>query len=166
MLKTQSPPKPRLPKPKPGRPTLLTPETQEQIVRRVREGYTLASAAREAGVNTYTLNRWLWRGRVRWGREFVLFVQQISAARTAAREARIKANPRPIRRARTERNEPDHVIRQLAYKEFHRVVTEGRVPDDVAREALQMVMDDIDDKLDLHEERRSWEDVDRESRRN
>jgi hypothetical protein len=40
-------------------------------------------------------------------------------------------------------------------------VTEGRVPDDVAREALQMVMDDIEDKLDLHEERRSWEDVDR-----
>ena len=161
MLKTQPPPKPKHPKSKPGRPTLLTPELQEQIVRRVREGYTLASAAREVGVNTYTLNRWLWRGRVGWGCKFVLFVQQIFAAREAAREARIKANPRAIRRARTERNEPDHVIRQLAYREFHRVVTEGRVPDDVAREALQMVMDDIEDKLDLHEERRSWEDYER-----
>jgi hypothetical protein len=161
MLKTQYPAKPKHPKSKPGRPTLLTPELQEQIVRRVREGYTLASAAREVGIRYVSLFYMLTRGRQESAGIYYNFYNQISEARSAAREARIEANPRAIRRARTERREPDHVIRQLAYKEFHRVVTEGRVPDDVAREALQMVMDDIDDKLDLHEERRSWEDYER-----
>jgi transposase len=45
-----------------GRPTKLTPETQEKIVRAVRAGNYLETAAAHAGVRKQTLHDWLHRG--------------------------------------------------------------------------------------------------------
>jgi hypothetical protein len=50
-------------RPEDGRPTLLTPELQERIVRVVRAGNYLKTAAQFCGIGESTLRLWLQRGR-------------------------------------------------------------------------------------------------------
>jgi hypothetical protein len=45
-----------------GRPTKLTPATQAALTARLREGQTLATAAKLAGIHRDTLHDWLRRG--------------------------------------------------------------------------------------------------------
>jgi transposase-like protein len=122
-----------------GRRPKLTPEVEATILRAVRNGFTLASAARLAGISRWTLFYWL--------RELSHFSHAVRAAQQEAAQVRIKANPRPLSRARYEHDATPAEMRVLLYKETMRTVKEGRVPYEVAIEALKMAVDELEDSM-------------------
>ncbi len=70
-----------------GRPTKLTPETQERIVRAIRVGATYELAAQFGGITYQTFLNWMTRGQgSRRGRYFEFF----EAVKRAEGEAAIK----------------------------------------------------------------------------
>lgn len=70
-----------------GRPTKLTPETQERILKAIREGNYREVAAQWAGVAPETLYRWLSRDRepYRQFRHALLEAEQAAEIRMVAR---------------------------------------------------------------------------------
>jgi len=133
---------------KTGRPTRLTPEVGATVLDAVREGYGITSAARLAGLPWSTLKFWLWgadSGRL--GGQFATFSTKVRAAQREAAKAVIRANPRPLARARYEHDASPEELRDLFFREVMRCQKEGRVPFDVARDAFQMAADTCEDRL-------------------
>ena len=131
-----------------GRKSKLTPETQGRIVQAVLAGYTLASAARMAGIGRQTMFDWL--------RAFPYFSDAVRAAQKTAATIKIQANPRILARARYEHKETPGELTNLFYAEIMRCRQEGRVPYDVALEALRLAVDELEDKM--ADESVSWAD--------
>lgn len=68
--KKKAPARAQPPKPFIGRPTLLTPERSKRLLKYLREGNYLVTAARGVGIHVLTLNDWMKRGRAEsWRRE-------------------------------------------------------------------------------------------------
>lgn len=80
-------------------------------------------------------------------RKFRDFRDGVRAAQKEAANVRIKANPRPLSRARYERDATPDEMRVMTYTEAMRIVQEGRVPYDVAIDALKMAVDELEDSL-------------------
>ncbi len=68
-----------------GRPSKLTPETREIIVRGIKEGLTYEQSAKLAGVNTSTLHRWKAKGEASKSGKFCDFSHDIKRANVEAR---------------------------------------------------------------------------------
>jgi len=142
---------------KPGRHTKLTPEVQQIIVDSILTGYTLGSAAKLAGIRRSTLFLWLTQGNPRNAPKlFMDFSDSVRAAQKQAAEVKIKANPRPLARARYERDATPDEMRNAFFLEIIRCRKQGRVPYDAALEALQMAIDELEDSM--AEESLSWVD--------
>ena len=69
-----------------GRPTKLTPETHEAIVRDIGNGVTFVDAAGAAGVDRLTLNAWMKRGAAEGKGIYYNFYNACEAAKAAARK--------------------------------------------------------------------------------
>jgi transposase-like protein len=123
-----------------GRHTKLTAETQAAVVKAIEGGYTLGSAARMAGIGRWTLFKWI--------RDISHFSHAVRAAQKQAAETKIKANPRPLARARYEHDATPDEMRNAFYREIVRCREQGRVPYDVALDALQMAVDELQDIMD------------------
>ncbi len=144
-------------KPRTGRKTKLTPEVAQIITDHLAAGATMGEAAQAAGVGRTTLKDWLQRGRLeRRGR----FAEFRRAVINAHRKARPMASPRHIRRGITERLLTDMEILRMVYAEIMRTLDEGRVPEDIAVQALDMALSDTREKIMDKEDRRSWERAD------
>ena len=140
-----------------GRRSKLTPDVQAVIVRAIRDGYTLGSAARLADVSRSEMFLWLKCGRTRKSPKlFSDFSDAVRAAQNQAATAKIKANPRPLARARYERDEQPEVLQNMFYTEILRCQREGRVPYVEALRALEMAADELRDRL--ADESLSWVD--------
>jgi hypothetical protein len=120
-----------------GRKTKLTPQTREIILRAIRDGYTLAAAARFAGAAYRTL--WFWQ------RQFPNFRNAIISAQKEAVDIKIKGNPRALSRARYEQKATPQELTQKAYKEIMRTMKDGRVPYGVAVDALALAAAELED---------------------
>ena len=70
-----------------GRPTKLTPEVQEAIVKAVSVGATLDAAAESAGITYRTFANWMERGKKATKGDYFQFFQEISMA-----AARVRVN--------------------------------------------------------------------------
>lgn len=136
-------------KPNPqGRKSKLTPERQGRIVQAILDGYTLESASRLAGISYSRLFGWLQLGAdAKSPKLFWEFREAVRAAQKQAEETKIKANPRPLARARYERDGDPEALQNAFMLEVIRCRTEGRVPYDVAIEALEMALDEFRDKM-------------------
>lgn len=141
-----------------GRRTKLTPEVQAKIVAHIERGFTLVSAAHHSGVSKSSFFYWLRKGEKATDGEFMEFSDSVRAALEKRKEVRIKANPRRFARARYERNQTAQEIAQKLAQEVDRLITQGRVPWNVALVGLGMVQSEIEDKL--AEESLSWADND------
>lgn len=137
-----------------GRKTKLTPEVQEKVLDHIRRGFTLHAAAVHAGIDKTTFFYWLRRGKKEEGNEFSHFSHSVSAALEVRREARIKANPRHLARARYEGGMTAQQIAMKLAEEVLRTVEEGRVPWNVALTGIGIAASEIEDKL--AEESLSW----------
>lgn len=65
-----------------GRPELLTPELEKQIIALVRMGATPAAAAMSLGVARPTIYLWLKKGRHKVGAQYVAFLRQVEKAKS------------------------------------------------------------------------------------
>jgi len=68
-----------------ARPTKLTPEVQEAIIKAVSAGATLDAAAGSAGVSYDTFNRWMKRGAKASSGEFCEFYKAVTIAAAQVR---------------------------------------------------------------------------------
>lgn len=123
-----------------GRHTKLTPETETAIIEAVRNGLTLGSAARKAGVSRDSIFHWM--------QQFSDFSDRLRAAQSEAATVRIQSNPRPLARARYELRETPAELTQRAYREIMRLLTEGRVPPELHAGILELCMDEVSDRDD------------------
>ena len=134
-----------------GRPTRLTPQVQSALLQAVQEGYTLTTAAHLAAIPYRTLTFWLWLGNGKQNRRrsarFTEFTNLVRAAQQEAANAKIRANPRPLARARYEGDATPEEMRDLLFKEIMRCRKEGRVPYDITIFALEMALDTCRDIL-------------------
>ena len=131
-----------------GRHTRLNPDTEAVIVGAVKDGFALTAAARLADVAERSVYNWLSASP--------RFKRAVLAAQKAAAEIKIASNPRPLARARYEREESPEQLTNLFYKEIVRCRQEGRVPYDVALAALRLAVDELEDKM--ADESISWAD--------
>lgn len=72
---------------KPGRPTLLSPTTQEEICNRLLACSTLEDAARSLGLNVGTVHGWMHRGRAEGSGPYFEFLEAVETARSKRRLA-------------------------------------------------------------------------------
>lgn len=128
----------RGPKPK------LLPEVHKTIIESLRRGYPITEAARHAGIHPATVFRWVERGRKRKAGPFRAFAEDIA---DTMRPKPIEARPRHIRRAYERQLTPSE-IQILVYREFRRLLDEGRVSDDDALRAVEMICADYDEKVE------------------
>lgn len=73
-----------------GRPTKLTPELQEKIVRVIRAGNYIKTACLACGITQMTYERWMKRGSESKRGIFVDFVEAIKKAEAEAEVANLK----------------------------------------------------------------------------
>lgn len=140
-----------------GRRTKLTPEVQQRIVTLIERGYTHVAAAHHSGVGKSTLFRWLRSGEASPDSEFREFWESVRAALKKRQEVVIKANTRSFARARYERNMSSQEIAMKLAEEVSRIITEGRVPWNVALMGLGVVQTELEDKL--YDESVSWDET-------
>jgi transposase-like protein len=132
-----------------GRKIKLTADTAKIIIDAVRDGYTLKSIAKLAGITESTLYFWRQLGTGAGASSpFSEFSESLRAAQAEARQIAVKANPRPLARARYEREESDDAIRQKASAEIVRCMREGRVPYALALQALDEARDMLEEAND------------------
>lgn len=136
-----------------GRKSKLTPEVGRIITVHLAAGATMRESAHAAGVTPRTLRRWIARGGLERSGPFAEFRRAVI---NAHRKARPKSSPRHIRRAVGERQLADSQILSMVYAEIMRTLDEGRVPDDIAVQALDMALDDAREKIMDQEGRMSW----------
>lgn len=74
-----------------GRPTKLTPEVQERILRAIRLGATREVAARAAGVDERTFYRWLQRGEAAKSGQYCQFRQAMARAESEGEITHLEA---------------------------------------------------------------------------
>lgn len=142
------------PKP-PGRPTKLTHRVSALVLESLENGATFTQAARDAGISRDCLMKWLRDGRDGNDAAKLAFYDACCDAIETWRKARIKAYPRSIRRAVSERHESDNEITARVYDEMCRLFDDGRVPVDIRRAVCEMAMADIEDRE--ANQRISWE---------
>lgn len=73
-----------------GRPTKLTPDVADAVVRSVADGLPRGTAAALAGVSASVVYNWLRAGRKRQGKRFVQFLHRIQKAEAEAVLARVR----------------------------------------------------------------------------
>ena len=137
-----------------GRRTKLTPEVREKVVEHLRRGYTLQAAAVHAGISQSSFFYYLRQGERGKKVEFLQFSQAVRAALAERRETRVRANPRHLARARYEGGKTASELALLVAAEAERMITEGRVPWNVAITGLGIALDELDRKFDA--EAPSW----------
>jgi hypothetical protein len=87
------------------------------------------------------------RGEISGDLEFSDFSDSVRAALEKRKEIMVQGNPRRLARARYEYGKtPQQIAMDLA-EEVNRLVTEGRVPMEVALVGLGMAVADIEDRL-------------------
>lgn len=137
-----------------GRRTKLTPEVQEKVLEHLRRGFTVQAAAIHAGISVSSFFYYLRQGQRGKQTEFLQFSQSVKTALDKRRESTIRANPRHLARARYEGGKSASELAIMVAAEVDRMITEGRVPWNVAITGLGIAIDEIERKFDA--EAPSW----------
>lgn len=72
-----------------GRPSKLTPETQQKIVQAVASGNYLETAAAYGGITYTTFNNWMNRGESRERKDYIEFFEAVKKAEADAEVLRV-----------------------------------------------------------------------------
>jgi len=123
-----------------GRPSKLTPDVQAVLAKAVGGGLSHSEAAQQLGVSRRTVTRWIVQAQQTKSR---LWSMIVAWSRTTQRLPR----SRPLARARCEHQVPADVLAALFYQELMETIQDGRVPLDVATNALEMAQDEVRDRL-------------------
>lgn len=100
-----------------------------------------------AGVAYYTMFGWLTEGKRKTAKSLYRnFRKSVLEARETFQNARPKAMPRTLRRNVSERHISESELTVMAHAEIMRVFDEGRVPDAIAAQVLDMAYADIQER--------------------
>ena len=132
-----------------GRPTKLTPETQDSIVEAIREGMYQEIAAATVGISTSTYYRWMERGQTGQPEDepYREFREAIEKGRAEAERAKLKVISREAEKGNwtaaawwLERSFPARWGRRIE----HTVITRDILVEEIEKLERELALNDAD----------------------